>query len=467
MEGIQDFETKVRHAVSAARQELDSTLLPRMQKDIMLMSSACNTVLSALIKKSIFHNSSARYTDQVEEIIPPSKEPFNEKERVFVLGSRFGQYLAMLDFAAQYYQFNCSSLTPSKIAKLNDLFKSFNWDSLLLSSDNPNTSCFAEIMQNFRKCGDSLAINIVSDGISQLSRTLSSVMRTLKTVSDYHREDYKLSIRENVLPKVDVPGDPPDVDEWLKAVKKAFAQTMKGQPFYTDLIKEIFYENYGPDVEHRRAEVLSKFEKAAKQETVEEPAIDYRAQLVDGIKTLGGTSAHIQALAGKLAENQKIMQAAQMTFFKKLKDLFRRAFGLPPAEYEITIVLTDPATQIKKRETVNLNFFIDNLKRKARLFSGFSTKNSVVWQKLDPMTDTQLLDVLSRNLSEINALMRQCGGVDEYFKTQAKGEAKSKIKGVKIELSTIKNIVLKVNKIRADYSARIEEEEQLKRLGIK
>lgn len=467
MEDIQEFETKLKQKLQEKKQELDSSLLPAMQKDIQLMVSACNTVLSALIKKSIFHNSSSRYAERPEEIIPPSTEPFNDKESSFALGGRFGQYTAMIEFASQYYQYNCDFFTPQKIAKLTELLKSFNWDSLVVSSSNPNTSSFAELLQNFRRCGDPLAINIVSDGLSQLSKALSSSMRVLKSLSCYHREAYKLSVRENVFSRLDLSGNFTDVESGLKAVKKVFAQTMKGSPFYTDLIKEILEENYGNGAERRRQEVLSSLDRVVKaEERKEEPEIDYRAELFYGIRMLGSVSPHLTVLISKLSENQKILQAARMTFFKKLKELFRKAFNIPVSDYEITMLVTDPATQVQKRETISFNMFIENLRRKARLFNGFALKGSAVWQKLEAMDNVQLLDILSKNLSEMNTIMRQCGGLDDYFKKQAGSELKTKIKGIKIEISTIKNTILKVNRIRADFSARIEEQEQLKRLGI-
>lgn len=467
MEGIQEFETKLRQELQDKKRELDSTQLPRMQKDVQLMVSACNTVLSALIKKSIFHNSSSHYTERVDEIIPPSTEQFNDKESVYVLGSRLGQYLAMLDFASQYYQYNCDFLVPQKIAKLTGLLKTFNWDSLVVSSENPNTSAFAAIMQNFRRCGDPLAINIVFDGLSQLSRSLSSSMRVLKALSVYHRELYKLSVRDKVLSKMDLSGLSQDSDSALKAVKKVFSQSMKGEPFYTDLIKEILEENYSDNAETRRMEVLASLEKIIKnEERKEEPEIDYRAELFNGIKLLGSVSQLLVVLVNKLVENQKAMQAAHMTFFKKLKEIFRKAFNLPAPDCEITMVITDPASQVQKRETISFNVFIEGLRRKSRLFNGFALKGSGVWQKLEGMSNVQLLDVLAKNLTEMNVIMRQCGGLDDYYKNQAKGELKTKIRGIKIELSTMKNTILKVNRIRADYSARIEEQEQLKRLGV-
>ncbi len=468
MEDVREFESKLSQAVQDKRQNLEMVYLPQMNKDLQLMVSACNTVLNALIKKSVFHNSSAHYDARIDEILPPSVEPVNnDKEKVYELGSRFGQYLAMLDYVVHYFQFSCDYLTPPRIAKLNALLRTFNWDALLLSSENPNTASFAEILQNFKRCGDNLAINIVFDGVSQLSRAQASVLKTLKMLSDFQRELYKLNVRSSVIPRTGLPPDAPANNDSLRAVKKVFPHTMRDEPFYTELIREIFLENSGPEAEKRRADVFARLEVAkSASKKKEETEFDARGELAGGFRALGGNSQQLVLLINKLAENQKVLQAAQVTFFTRLRDLFRKAFNLPAEELEIPITVTDPATQAKKREIIRFNQFLETLRRKARLFAGFSAKGSAVWQKLDAMTNDQLLDILSKNISELNALLRQCDGMDEYFKSSVKGEAKSKIRGIKIEISALRNTFLKANRIRADYSARMEEQEQLKRLGI-
>jgi hypothetical protein len=45
-------------------------------------------------------------------------------------------------------------------------------------------------------------------------------------------------------------------------------------------------------------------------------------------------------------------------------------------------------------------------------------------------------------------------------------EDRDKIRGIKPELGTIKNAILRANSKRHEYSAQKEEEEQLKRLGV-
>ena len=53
--------------------------------------------------------------------------------------------------------------------------------------------------------------------------------------------------------------------------------------------------------------------------------------------------------------------------------------------------------------------------------------------------------------------------LDTYFKTEVPRE---KVKGIKIELSSIKNSIVKANQKKHEYVAKKEEYDQFKKLGI-
>ena len=469
MESVQEFETRLAEAVNSKRKELDSRQLPQLSKDLQMMLTASDTVAQALIKKSVFHNSSIHYEDKIEDIVPPPSEDIPEsREKIYVIAARFGQYIAMLEYAAQHYQFTCAFLNPARISKLNALLRSFEWNALNTSSDSLNTRAFAEVVREFKRSGDNFAVNIVTNSISQLGSALTSCMKTLKALSMFQREAYKLNVRTSVMPKAGLPDGAQADNSALKAIKKVFAGAMNGAPFYTELIKEIFAENSGPDAERNRDAAIARVnaEGGGQKKKKEEAAVDYRAILVDALRALGAAAQQLVLIINRFGENLRICQASQETFFSKLKELFRIAFKMPAKEVVFTIQVVNPATQASKRETIHFNSFSEALKKKARLLNAFSDKSSAAWQKLDAMTDQQLFDVLSSNISDLNTLLKQCGGIDEYFKSEAKGAAKSKIRGIKIEISTIQNSIHRANKLRAEYAGQIEEKEQLKRLGI-
>ena len=56
--------------------------------------------------------------------------------------------------------------------------------------------------------------------------------------------------------------------------------------------------------------------------------------------------------------------------------------------------------------------------------------------------------------------------VNTYFKSEVGREHRKSLKGVKIEVTTIKNTLVKTNQKRHEYISRTEEIEQMKKLGV-
>ena len=82
------------------------------------------------------------------------------------------------------------------------------------------------------------------------------------------------------------------------------------------------------------------------------------------------------------------------------------------------------------------------------------------------MPEEKIAEFVGAQITECNKMMVILNALDEFFKNAANSENKSKIKGLKIDITTLKNSVVKANQHRADYSSYIEEAEQMKKLGI-
>ena len=55
--------------------------------------------------------------------------------------------------------------------------------------------------------------------------------------------------------------------------------------------------------------------------------------------------------------------------------------------------------------------------------------------------------------------------MDDYYKS-VDVILRSKIKGIRIELTTVRNSVIKANQCRAEYNASVEEYSNMKELGL-
>ena len=135
-----------------------------------------------------------------------------------------------------------------------------------------------------------------------------------------------------------------------------------------------------------------------------------------------------------------------------------------PVIYDLEYM--DPNKGIPVREKVNYTSFHNDLERKIRILSPMASRGAAT-TKLESMQEEQLVGFLERNIRELQSLHRTLNALDEFFKAEVDREDRDKIRGIKPELATIKNAILRANSKRHEYSAQKEEEEQLKRLGVR
>jgi hypothetical protein len=101
--------------------------------------------------------------------------------------------------------------------------------------------------------------------------------------------------------------------------------------------------------------------------------------------------------------------------------------------------------------------------RKARSLTNITRSG---WAKLESLQDEQLIGFLEKSLRDVQTLHKTLSLLDDYFKVTADKEDRDKVKGIKPELATMKNAIIKANQKRHEYTAQKEEAEQFKRLGI-
>jgi hypothetical protein len=85
---------------------------------------------------------------------------------------------------------------------------------------------------------------------------------------------------------------------------------------------------------------------------------------------------------------------------------------------------------------------------------------------LSEASEHQIDTFLKKNIGELQLLYRRLQGLNEYLLQAAPTERKEQLKGIRIELSGLKNSVVRANRRRYEYVALKEEEVRLQQLGV-
>jgi len=307
----------------------------------------------------------------------------------------------------------------------------------------------------------------VNDSLAKAAASQNAILETLKGFTDFQRERYKATVRNIVMtaPGYSKQKAMESTTAEISMIKKNFSALGK-VPFYNELAEEIALEDQSPNKEQLQAKTLQKLNIAPKSETKKEKKVDTKAMLMLSIAVLGATSSQFVQIMQKVQENHDVLESEHNSFADKLKRVFRKAFGLQEKPVVYTVTIEDQSTDSKRHEKVNYQNVIMELATKARRYTAISQKNSVGYRKVLALPEDKILDFVSAQISECNRLLIILNALDGFFKSAAAPYDKAKIKGLKIDLTMLKNSIIKANQHRAEYTSYIEEEEQMRKLGI-
>ena len=467
MADIKTFSEQVLQALEEKTQWYDSEGLPALLESYRMLHTCVKNLYDYLIKKSLIKKDPYKLDKKISDIVAPENTNFSEGDRSVVIGMRFSDYDSTLDFLCNYYKFAISNMSLGTVKKLVEFNKTFQWNAFSINSTNPNTRGLAGLVADGRKNGDQFSISLLSDSVSKASKALNDITATLKELLDFLKEDYKGKVRRNmfIAGAIDFSGAT-SVDSELQLIKKNFSASMGKVPFYSELIDELVQEDVGDTKEALQQAVLAKLNVKAKKEERKEPEIDTKELLMDSVRALGALSPQIDTVLNKIKENHDVLESEHNKLLDKLKRAFRRAFNIAEKPLYYQIVITDEASDTKRRERINYQTLVTELGARSRRYAAGAAKENPGYQRIYSQPEDKVLEYVNNQLFDCQKLLKLIAGLDDFFKTSALPQNKPRIKGLKMELTSIKNCVVKANQYRADYTAYVEEAAQFKKLGI-
>lgn len=462
------FNARYLAAFEEKKQWYNTVMLPKIQDNYRLHLVCVNNLFDALVKKSLINPDPYKKDKKISQISSPEDTSFNDNERANVLGVRFSDYQSMIDFICNYTKFTVEQLTPDKIKRLIDLNSTFGWTNLSPNSPKINTRSLAVCISSARNGAQPIQIAMINDSMNKTIEAMNFINSGLKDLADFQKSAYKASVRANVLSK--------DNFDWSKAsdeasmlaeIKRLYPENMPKHSFNADLVHEIIEEEISASKAVLQEQELAKFKIAAeaKKEKAKK-TIDTHEIIMGIVHDLGTSGEQYQVVLEKIMNNNSILQAEKNKGFTKFVNFWRKLFKMPEPEIEYTILITDNATQQTKKEKLNFTEFFNNLAKRTKYYTSIVSTQSGVFGKISAQSDEKILEFLNKQCAENTRLMQVLAALDDYFKKNATPVNRSKIKGIKPELSFVKSIMVKINQEKAEYLALIEENEQMRKLGI-
>jgi hypothetical protein len=469
MEDSEAFAQQLEERLEAQRDKLDRTELVKLKDNFKLFQSIFVGMSAILHKKGVLGDDPYQYDFKISDVTVPSERPFAESEKVDQMSVRVSQFEAYLEFLNNYYQFSCDFLSMGRIKRLLGLVKYFNFAQFTETSTQLNTRALAEIAGMIKKGTDEFSAGLITDAVNQLEKASRDILGHLKALTDYHKERYKLDVRQIVIPGLHMDADLAigRHDEAMRLIKRKFAEVASERPFYTELVEEVLLEDYSSDGPALREALLKRFAVAEekKAESVKEKS--YKGVIIEAVRVLSAATFSLEEAVSKLSDDSTLLQSLDQGLGARLKRMIRKLLSPEDKGLVYQVEFVDPFTGSRSTEAVDFKAFADDTNKKARFLGSFMQRGGASARRLEGMDDEQAYKFLQRNIEELQRTLRILAALEEFFRSEITGEAKSRVKLIRGEITTIKGAVIKANQRKHEYVAQNEEREQMRRLGIK
>jgi hypothetical protein len=389
-----------------------------------------------------------------------------ESEKQIQMNQRLASFHSNLDFLNTYYQFSVDFLDLNRIKRILAFINYIGWTHLSAPDANVVSRTLDEYVAKINLGTDSISSQLLLESFSRLDGVSKQIRTVLRDLAAYHREAYKLQVRKGVLPQVDAASL--NQESGSAVVKEAFPRLMEGSPFYPELIQEIIDEEFSAQGEELKEGVIRKLAIRQAAPKKKKQKVSQKETLLKAVRLMATSGYQLQDVLNKMADNHSALEERRSSFGARLRRIFQKVFRKNRANTIYDISYLDVTTSTRKSESIPYSEFMQDLAKKAKLFAALAHQNSAAAQKLAAAPEEKILGFLNKNISSLQSLHRRLTGFNDYFKGEIPSDrrGKSKFRGLRVELSAVKNSIIKANQAKHEYEAVKEEQDQMKQLGV-
>jgi hypothetical protein len=469
MSESEGFQVRLEAAIEGKRQFLEEKTLPRLKESFRVFQNLFENLYNVLLRKALVQEDPYKYEQKISEVTIPPKGDILDSEKGEQISQRLSAFHAQVEFLNTYYQFSLEFIDLQRIRRIIGLVQYINWTRVTETSPEATTAVLAETLGKIRPGSDNISTRIISASLAQMQSLSRTILAQLKEMLGFQRQTYKLMLRQGLLPPIhQTLGKLYAVspDKAYEKSKIVFASSMKGKPFYRDLVVELLQEEFAEDADKLRERALTALKIPQEKPVESRKKPDYKGILKEAARLMFPAGGHLQDALRKIVNNEEILQKSRRDLGGKLRFWLQKVFQNREPSRTIEIRYFDSRSSTTQTETIDFRKFVDRVRRKSSLFAALSQPDSTSFARLSAASEQQIDGFLKKNLGELQLLHRRLQGLSECFRQEASKEQKDQLKGIKIELSGLKNCIVRANRKRYEYVALKEEEVRLQQLGV-
>jgi hypothetical protein len=468
MDNPPELVLELTEAYEKKLKDLERTLIPGMKDHFQLYQALFRSVYELFIQKGLLKADPYKNERHLSDIYQPDEGPMTETELDEQLPIKLSEFDNLLDFLNNYTQFKASSLSLKKLKILAGIVKHVDWTKLTQTNNLPITHGVAVIAEKIRLGSDTMASASLQSNHNKLDQVCKDLLREIKLLAEFKREEYKLMLRQKVVAHHPVFQTNLNKEDFAKNVKSVFARTMEGEAYFPELVNELFDEMTGSDPAKIKQTILDRFKVAETKKKAEvQKQYNLREILLEGVHNLGTASRHLDESTFKLKENLEILDNRPKGLWERFKEWIIKMNQGKEKEVFFDVELIDPNTTMKKIEHLAFKEFCANVQKKSKYLTSFLVKTSAASVRMESTSEDAIYELLEKNIADLKAMHLRLDALDAYFKAESPQNERARMRGIKVELGNLKNSIAGVSQKLHEFVAKKDEIEQLKRLGIK
>ena len=460
-----EFLQQITEAINQKYTYVSTTVTGPLKENFRILHSTLNSMTQLCQKKGVLKTDPYRKEKQISEVTPPEDSSLGDAYAEDELAIRLSEYDAQMDFMINYVSFAPESLTLKDVKSMLGMLRLIRWNEFSSHATRPTTRTFASIVETIQKGSDSFAAGAISSSINQCAKLYQEINNQLKHLTFLKREEYKLEIREKIMSGKDFGTSIPR-DLFHKEIKGMYTKSGMTQAYFAELVDEIYDEEFGESTQEARDKIFKNLEIPQKKVTTIKKSDGLKEILIEGLRTLGTGSRHMDTAMMKLRENSDMLQNRPKSFMEKFKEWVIQMSSGKQEDIIYEIEIVDPVTSVHTPKDVNFPQFNQIVEKKSKVLQGFFNKQSQAFQKMTQADEDQRFTVLDKNISETQSIYNQMEALDTFFKSEFDRFSRDQVRGIKNDILGVQNSLVSANQKKHEYIAKKEEIEQLKKLGI-
>jgi hypothetical protein len=452
MEGSAGYLQQLGSALDMRAHWLESVEIPQLKDALATYQSLFEGAMAMLIRKGLLREDPYNYEQAFTDIVVPKDDPLPDFENSDEVSYRLAAFRRQLKFVSSEITLELSTLGLARLKKISALVTYINWLEFGEGSASPTTRAFARAFMKVRMGTDTMASQILKDHEVQIIKSIHQIRGLAAEMIAFHRESWKADLRRRVLSQVPLSSGESRMrkEEAVRVIRKGFSQWMAGKPWYPALAEEILEEELAEDGAARRQKILASLAVAVAKNEETAPAPDGKAILSEAARLIARPHEELATAIAILEENERMLLDSRGSGGGWLKRLLGVGGAQTAAVRTYKVQYAEPGVPAPKTETIDFPTFIPEVQKKASLFAALSSASSPAFRRLAATGEAQLAAFIDKQLNELLLIHRRLGSLNTLLQGRATQEKKT-ARGIKIELLTIKNCIVKANHKRHEY----------------